>query len=73
MRPVHASVKFTAGRFRVALELSSPDTSEIEVCLSILVNEGCRVNRERFGDRLGIGSEWTFRLVGDSNSDLEDT
>jgi hypothetical protein len=73
VRPVHASVEFTAGRFRVALKLSSPDTSEIEVRLSILVNERCGVDRERVGDRLGIGSEWTFRLVGDSDSDLEDT
>jgi hypothetical protein len=55
------------------LELTTPDTAKVEVCLSVLVDERCRVDREGFGDRFGIGSEWALRLVGYSDTDLEDT
>lgn len=57
----------------VALQLPTPKTSEVQVRLSILIYEACRVNTVASLDGLWVGSERSLRLITDGNTDAEDS
>jgi len=56
-----------------ALQLATPDTAEVEVGLAIVVDEASGVNAVAAGNVVLIGLEGTLWLVGDSDTNSEDT
>ncbi|KAI6763653.1 hypothetical protein HG531_013041 [Fusarium graminearum] len=57
----------------VALQLSTPETSEVEISLSIVIHKACGVNAVATLDRLWVWGERTLWLVTDSNTNAEDS
>jgi len=56
-----------------ALQLATPDTTEVEVGLAVVVHEASGVDTIAARDVVVVGLERTLRLVGDSDTDSEDT
>lgn len=56
----------------VALELATPETTEVEVSLAIVIDEAGWVNAEAALDGLWVGGEWSLGLVANSDTNAED-
>jgi hypothetical protein len=63
----------TIGQRMPPLELSTPETSEVTIYLSVVILKHTGIDRERTTNRLVHRLERTFGLVSHSNTQTEDT
>ena len=57
----------------IPLQLSAPDTTEVDIDSTIVVLEDTRVDAVGLADRVGLRDERTFGSVGDGHTQAEDT
>lgn len=65
-------VELITRRSRVALQLSTPQTTEVAVHVVIVITESSGIDGEAVWNGFLIGDEWSFRLIADGYTETED-